>query len=162
MNDREPVRYLKRALGVGAFVVLLAPPIGFWVYFGLMSLRFSRLSEGISVEALKAVPEALAVGSMLSFAIGGVPAIVSALLSAWAVWRNGTLSYWQAAGFALAASVVSVLALQLWSYPDVDWRSSLGMMAFVSGVGLGSALVCRWLMGRVGLLPPGVPQANKS
>lgn len=162
MAEVETVRYLRRALGVAAFILLIAPPVGFWVYFALMSLRFSELGAGVSVEALKAVPEAIAVGSLFSYLLGGMPALISAVPSAWVVWRHGTLAYWQAIGFAVVASVLVVLGLQISAYPDVEWRAVLGMIAFVAALSVVSAVICRWMMGRVGLVPPGSHVAGKS
>ncbi|MEQ1698061.1 MAG: hypothetical protein ABL901_19700, partial [Hyphomicrobiaceae bacterium] len=146
MGDREAVRYLRRAFGVAAFIVALGPPVGFLAYMVPLSL-YSAVVDGASVEGLKAVPKMLAIGVLFSFMIGGVPALMSAVPSALLVWRHGTLSYVQAAVFALAAGVVSVIGLQFSSYPDVVWRSGLGMMAFIGGLSVVSALVCRWGMG---------------
>ena len=157
----EPVRYLRRALGVGAFIVAIGPPIGFLAYMVPLAL-YSAVTEGPSWEGLKAVPQVIAFGVIFSFVIGGVPALMSALPSAWLVWRCGTVSYLLAAGLAVAAGIVSVIALQVSSYPEVDWRPAPGMMAFVCGLSLVSALICRWVMERVGLLPVGSPVANKS
>lgn len=157
----RPARHLRRACRVAAFIVAVAPPVGFWIYFALMSLRFADVS-GVSLDALRAVPEALAVGSVLSYLIGGVPALLAAGAGGWWVWRHGTLGYGQAAAFAVGACVVVVACLQLSAYPDVTWGSTAGLAAFLGSISAMSAVVCRWAMGRLGLLPAGSPRAAKS
>lgn len=157
MDDRQPVGYLKRALAVGAFVALLAPPLGFWVFLVPVALH-SAVTDGISFEALVTAPKVILLGALFSFVIGGVPALISAVVSGWIVSRNGTIRYGQALAIAVGASAAYLGAMAIGN----GSRPELGVFVMVGGLSLVSAMICRWVMGRIGLLPAGVPEANKS
>ena len=93
-----PVRHPRRALWVGAFITLLAPPIGFAAYFIPMMI-YSTVTDGFSLDGLGIGLQGLMFGSVMSFLLGGIPALICAGLVGFVVWRDGTFSYRAAAVF---------------------------------------------------------------
>ena len=99
------------------------------------------------------------IGALLSFVFGGKSALCSAFAVGWLVWGNGTVSYRVVA--VVASLVCAVFAVAKQSSLRWDFRLTESIATFIV-LGMLSALICRWAMGRVGLLSAGVPEANKS
>ena len=156
----EPVRYPRRALGVGAFVAALAAPVGFWAFMVPMAL-YSAVTDGVSLDGLVAAPKNMVLGALFSFVIGGVPALISAVVSGWMVWRQGTLSYVQAAVIAGGAGALYVGAMEVQTIAQ-GGKPELGILGMIGGLSLVSAVICRWAMGRIGILPVGSREVSKS
>ena len=156
----KQVLYPRRALKAAAFITLLAPPVGFLAFMVPMEIH-SLVTEGISLDALITAPKILLFGSLFSFVIGGLPALIAAACSGWLIWRNGTISYLQAVAIALVAGAVYVGMTQLPAVVQGE-KVEVGLFGMIAGLSLVSAVICRWSMGRIGLLPVGSPGPGKS
>lgn len=147
-----------RAWRVGAFILLLGPPIGSLPISSVWIARdIVAGSTGGGFEALTDTALLILLGGFFSYFMGGVPALVAALWLARKTYRDGGFSYVQAALTALVSAAVVLL-------PEMGSLSaeSLRFYAMVSFLSLFSALVCRFALGRLGWFGGAPDQSGRS
>lgn len=143
-----------RSLGVLVFVTLAGPVVGAVLFPTPLSgpyIWWTLLSTGEGALADKlAVLGYVVLGS---YALGIVPAASAGVAMALATWRRGRFGYLLAAlsGVFGAAVVWLVYALQA-NTADVQ-SNSVAMLALFVPISVATALVCRWLLGVVRILP---------
>jgi len=123
-----------------AVFVIVGPPIG---AIGL-TLGTALTTSHLSIDRLSDFLVVLVTAMMMSYAFGGIPAllvgIVSALYCAWR-WR---LPWWVPAGAAVAAGPI----LTLWQVRLTQPPELLDVIAIMTALNLWASLACWWLLRR--------------
>lgn len=138
----------QRAWRVGLFIVVAGPLIGTLLTFVVMLIANGWGREGAGKPF--ALVELLQVAAMLAlfgFIFGGLPALLSAAWLARRTFLRGGFGYLEAIATAVVATILG----------NVLFATMLGEFRnpFTSGVsfvpvGVASALVVRWMLGRLG------------
>lgn len=91
-----------------------------------------------------------------SFILAGVQAVLAGLWVGYRTWRKVQVGYLEALGTAAVIAVLTFPFLALLSGPSApwDWQGSLALCLILGLPALPAALFCRWLLGRLGLVPP--------
>lgn len=156
-----PVRYQRRALAVVALVVLLGPPIGsllisvpvapFLFAANVSDFSLSGLFSGLASAVMLA-----AFAAMFSYIYGGLAALISALWLGTRTYHCGTFGYEEAVLVAVVASCLGGLAMAMLVFEQPS--AYLTFLVMLIPASIVSALMCRWLLGRLGILPSSPPR----
>ncbi|HRK25500.1 MAG TPA: hypothetical protein PLQ11_11160, partial [Beijerinckiaceae bacterium] len=136
----------RRALAVGAFAELAGPPVGVWLILIPMAVR-----NGVGADGPLGIVSAIGGLTMMSYVFGGLPALVAAVVVGTITYRRGRYGY----GHAVSAAVLGTLAMSaLLAVGDAKPADEFVSIAQgIAPLAVGSALICRWLTKRLGLLP---------
>lgn len=145
-------RPLWRAAGVAAFVTIAAPLIAALFYLAAAVVRtaggeFSGVGEARGSDIAASVAQVAYLIVFFAFALGGIAAAVSGLALAHHVYfGDGAVSLKRALITALAGMLLNAVALR------IGLGTPLPFIATLLPPALASAVVCRWLMQKLGLI----------
>lgn len=149
VGDPAPVLSPRqRAWRVGVFIVLVGPLIGALVMIAVMAgANGWGMATGSPATALLELAQAAAMFAIFGYLLGGLPALLSAIWLGRRSARRGGFGYGEAIATAIVATILG----------NVLFATMLGEFRnpFTSGVsfvpvGVASALVVRWMLGRLG------------
>lgn len=147
-NATEAVlRYPKRAVLIFLITVVAGPPLGSLAVLG--PFYVSSLKPDVT---LTQVGSAVGFAVFFGYIFGGVRACLAGLWIAYRVWRDGTVSYLECVDAALGATLIGSIYLLVVSGPD-GWGAALLLSLFLCAAALVAAVACRWIAGRIGILP---------
>lgn len=165
--DERSRRYAMRALVVALVIVVLGPPLGIlpvallgWV------VDFLGGTGGATGMSLSGVIGGLLGGSLAmsvySYVFGGLQAIACALWLAPRTYRHGGFSFGEALATALVVSAAAAVVFVTADHRDL--AGALALSAFLGAFACLSALMCRLVLGLLGIVPvtAGSPQPPKS
>lgn len=148
----------KRAVATLATFVLAGPPIGALIIVtpALVGLAGDAGPDpGANSTSMQSFVGLLVFSVSLSYVLGGVQALLTGLALAAAVFRRGTVGVRDTLTAALGASAIAsaVILLSLRSDPASEGEAGTAVMVLaLSLLSLAAALVCRWLLARLGVL----------
>lgn len=150
-TPRLPFKW--RGLIAGLFIALVGPLIGTLLFMAIPAVRLamSATSAAFSLSTLADVGSVLLFVLLYGYVFGGVPALLSGITLGWLTARAGTFGYGASALTGALSGIAGGLSLAL-LIKSQDGLSP-GMAVFLFPFALISALMCRWLMGKIGLLP---------
>lgn len=140
-----------RALGVALFYALIGPLAG-----GAPIILLAA-GNAAATDADK-LGNSIAVLIGFTYLFGGAAALITGLWLGLRTWRRGTFGYGRAAVVGLVASLLSGIVFALAvstpeSGPSDASRGGGGAMGvFLVPFAVISALLCRWLVGKLGLI----------
>lgn len=141
-----------RAFKVAAFIVLVGPIAGVvpLVVFVLPQLAL----EGtlLTAENLEGVAVLFLWFVMFAYIFAGLSCLMAAAWLGRMTYTNGTFGWLAALGAAGVSTLVGGLVLGYLASPENG--RNIGLVVFMLPLSLFSALVCRYLMIRIGILPP--------
>lgn len=149
----QPARYPRRAIFVALFVALTGPLLG---TLTLLSFTLARTVAGMSyadfsMPSAADIMQVVLFFALFAYVFAGFAAIVAGLLLGWRTYTHGTFGYVYAMFVAIAATFVGTASLDLLvGQPE---RSFIGMAIFFTPISLAAAIVGRWLMVKIGILP---------
>lgn len=162
--DTSPPQW-KRPLAAFAVVAIGGPIAGAAVV--LIALLPSLISASLDAVAYQSpvliVSELIGnIATVFLFAMGfsfilaGVQAALAGLWVGYRTWRKVRLSYLEALATSAVIAVATFPCLALLSGRTApwDWQGSLALCLILGLPALPAALFCRWLLGRLGLVPP--------
>ncbi|NOT70263.1 MAG: hypothetical protein HOP09_02960 [Hyphomicrobium sp.] len=152
MTDNARLPFKGRGLKVALFIALIGPLTGTLVFMAIPAVRLamSATSAAFSLSTLADMGGVLLFVLLYGYVFGGVPALLSALLLGWLTARDGTFGYGASALAGAAGAIVGGAGLAV--LIKSEDALTPGMAVFLLPFALLSALICRWLIGKTGLL----------
>lgn len=153
MNIASRQRWL-RALGVLAFVALVGPAIGAVLFptpLAGPTIWWTLLTHGEGT-----VGDRLSVLGYIvlgSYVLGMVPAVAAALAMAIATLLRGRFGYAVAAGAGVFGALAVWITFAVGNSAAELQSGSAAMLAVFVPICVVAALICRWLLGVVRILP---------
>lgn len=148
-----PQRYPRRAILVALFVALAGPLIG---VLTLLTLVLANTIAGMNYEDI-ALPDAgdlaqvVLFFSMFAYVFAGFSAVAAGVLLGWRTYTHGTFGYLFAMAVAAVATLVGTASLEfIVGRPD---QAFFGMTIFFAPLSIAAAVIGRWLMAKIGILP---------
>lgn len=148
-------RNIWRGVKVALFVTLAGPPIGALLLLALGTARVG-LANGFGtlfeIGAAGLFSTVLWI-SMFSYVFGGVPALISGVALGFRAAKG------QPSGVLVTLAIVAVALLmaaalyRLMPLRDEPAGNAFALVGFLTPLAVASALVCRWLMIKIRLLP---------
>lgn len=146
-------RYPRRAILVALFVALTGPLLG---VLTLLAFVLAHTIAGMNYEDI-AMPNAGDVTqvvlffSMFAYVFAGFSAVAAGVLLGWRTYTHGTFGYLFAMAIAAIATLVGTASLDMMvGQPE---RSFFGMAIFFTPFSIVAAVIGRWLMAIIGILP---------
>lgn len=146
-------RYPRRAILVALFVALAGPLLG---VLTLLMLVLANTIAGMNYEDI-AWPNAgdlaqvVLFFSMFAYVFAGFSAVAAGVLLGWRTYTHGTFGYLFAIAIAAVATLVGTASLDMMvGQPE---RSFFGMAMFFTPLSAAAAVIGRWLMAIIGILP---------
>lgn len=146
-------RYPRRAILVALFVALAGPLLG---VLTLLTLVLANTIAGMNYEDI-ALPNAgdlaqvVLFFSMFAYVFAGFSAVAAGVLLGWRTYTHGTFGYLFAIAIAAVATLVGTASLDMMvGQPE---RSFFGMAMFFTPLSAAAAVIGRWLMAIIGILP---------
>lgn len=155
----------RRAVLFGVLTVGIGPPVGWTLlYIAFVTASILKDPDGSAGADLQPLLGLWAIGALYSYVVGGLAAVPSALVVALRVLRHGTVSYLYCAA---TAAIITAICSLAWGVRAVgtgysDWNAWLIVAACGAVISAVAALICRWLAGRMGVLPPDTPPSPVS
>lgn len=143
-----------KTVTVFLFIFILGPPLGGLPVAVVGAVASFADPASQSTNLLAEAGAALALVGIFSYLFGGIQSLISAAWLAWVTHLHGGFTYSNAARVALIASLPALLVLVV---PQATNRIGLAIM--ILGLGLFSALACRFILGLIGITPR-VPAAS--
>ena len=162
-DARPPPHHRSRALSAMGLILAVGPPAGSLVLS--TTLAVVNISESVTRGSFVAdLPQLITswlittpLIALLSYLNGIVPALLSCLWLGWRIYKNGTVSMAESICTGAAAALICALGV---SVITPDFPNNLRIwLIFFGPAGIFSAFVCRWLLGRLGILPSSSPKA---
>lgn len=154
VNGEPLVRYGRRALMVALFTVC------FWPLMPYVAAMISIIVlDGVSSTSRGVAGDARIALALVTFNPLVFSATLIVITGAWLSWRvylNGTLHYAEGASVGALGAIIAVGLSGLYSWQSVIFTGVVVALA------IGMALIGRFAMARVGILPAGSRGANKS
>jgi len=160
LAERHPLR----AAAALAFVTILGPIIGSIPVYATFLIGALQSHGGepavgpeMTKETISTVLQIMLFVTLFSYMFGGVQALLVGLWTGFRTWASGTMGYVETAFAAvLVSALVTVLFLahEQSSGQNVGGNtgfSSVGLAIYLGVHALFAALVCRWLMERLGI-----------
>lgn len=150
-------RYPRRAILVALFVALTGPLIG---VLTLLTFVLARTVAGMSyqemvVPSLSDMAQVIMFFALFAYVFAGLAAIIAGVLLGWRTYTHGTFGYPLAMAIAVVATLVGTASLELMvGRPD---QAFIGMTIFFTPLSVAAAVIGRWLMAKIGILPTTVP-----
>ena len=155
MEDRK-----KRAIRAALFTVLAGPPIGCLLFFGGV-VAFRSSEKGVhQFDSLQLVDllDFTGVVTLFSYIFAGLPVLIAASVIARDILRFGNIGYIRTTFIAVASTLAGTLllvgVLALGASDGEPKSDMLRVLTLFIPLSAASALVCRWLMDKFGVLPP--------
>lgn len=151
---------LARSWSVFFFIAVLGPPIGSVLGPLLISVvvELVKPNPGGVPQILRGFPATLFLLFVGSYVFGGLPSLLVAAFAGRATYLRGTFSYfeaWLPIAAGLPVVVLFVLASNPWTYQGLF--SSLRFVIYLAVLSAVSAIICRFFLGRFGVLKPTPP-----
>lgn len=148
-----PQRYPRRAILVALFVALTGPLIG---VLTLLTFVLARTVAGmsydeLSVPSISDMAQVIMFFALFAYVFAGLAATVAGVLMGWRTYTNGTFGYRFAMVTAMLATLVGTASLEfIVGRPD---QAFIGMTIFFTPLSVAAAVIGRWLMVKIGILP---------
>lgn len=152
-GGHAPSRYPRRAIFVALFVTLTGPLLGVLTLLAFVLARTiaSMSHEDFAMPSVSDLMQVVMFFALFAYVFAGFAALVAGALLGWRTYTHGTFGYLFAMGVAVAATIVGTASLELMvGQPE---QSFIGMAIFFTPFSLIAAVVGRWLMARIGILP---------
>jgi len=149
---------LARAWCVFFFIAVLGPPIGAILWPILWSMINKSLFSQPGLVSIWPHPRLVLVTFFFSYIGGGLPAVFVGLYAARRTFLRGTFSYVEACLPIAILVVIVTLLLVDWRADDQIriWRG-LRLTAHLAVLSVASAIICRFFLGKLGILKPTPP-----
>lgn len=154
-------RHLPRGLAVLAACLFVGPPIGGLVIVVayLAAVLYAAAVYGASTippDFIESFAGMTGLTLLFSYMFGGAQALACGAWLGLRTWRNGTVSFKEVVLTATVISVLAVVAFMLWEQLEgrtADVRSYAGTGTTLGLLGIVSAVLVRWLLIKLGILP---------
>lgn len=133
---------LWRAVRAGAFVALAGPPVGSLLVVAPMTVRIVLAGEPSADPWWREFAAFVLLSGVFSYILGGLHALLCGLWLGRLVYLRGSFSNAEAVVTAIGASLLASLAFAL--------LGAVGTIPLQVVAALFAALVCRWLLLRLG------------
>lgn len=146
-------RYPRRAILVALFVALTGPLIG---VLTLLTFVLARTIAGmsydeLSVPSISDMAQVVIFFALFAYVFAGLAAIIAGVLLGWRTYTDGGFGYLFAMAIAVFATLVGTASLELMvGRPD---QAFIGMTIFFAPLSVAAAVIGRWLMVKIGILP---------
>ncbi len=153
MTAPGPERYCGRALKVAAFVALVGPLLGAAFISAIIMWRAiaEAALDPTSWSAVRDAGSVVMLVVVFAYILAVVPSVLTAAVLGWRAYTHGTFAYGMALAVAGIATFAGTAVFDLLIHePD---KSFLGLAMFLLPFALLSAVLGRWLMARLGILP---------
>ena len=154
-------RHPGRAIAVLLACLFLGPPIGglLIVVAYLAAVLYAAALYGSSTippDAIESFAGMTGLTLLFSYMFGGAQALACGAWLGLRTWRNGTVSFREVVLTATAISILAVVAFMIWERiegraPDPNTYAGTGTILGI--LGIISAVVVRWLLIKLGILP---------
>lgn len=155
-SDQSQRSRLSRAMAVGAFVTVLGPLFGSLVFVigGLLRsiglLFTANFSMGDVPDAAHAVFTLAYLVAIFSYVIGGLPALLAGIALGYRNYYCSRITYLRAIITSVAATLIGTVVLEIVLRSRDE--TSLGLLFVMIPSAVLSAVLCRFLLGRLGLV----------
>jgi hypothetical protein len=142
----------KRAFKVAAFILVVGPLVGVVPLLILALPRLGISSLLLTAQNLKGSAMLLMFTVMYAYIFAGIPCLIAATGLGRVTYTHGTFGWLAVVIAAITSTVLGAAVLGYLVGPNDGYR--FGLVVFLVPFAIFSALVCRYLMIRIGILPP--------
>lgn len=146
--------FVKQGIFVGLMTSVQGPPLGAMTFWGLLALH-QAASEGLSsfgIDTLQTFAFLMLYSSLIAYAVAGVPALLAGAALGWHTAAHGTFSRTRAAVTAALATIAGTFPARFLLPGEGVREGVIGLVVLFVPLSVVAALLCRALMGRIGLI----------
>ncbi len=144
-----------RGVKVAAFVTLVGPPVGalLLLAFGSARALYTNGIEYFAVIDAAAVVSVTAWVSVFSYVFGGLTAFLSGVMLGVRTAKGRASGALMTLGIVAVALLITAVVFRVLPFRSDPLGNVAALVAFLAPLAAVSALVCRWFMIKIRLLP---------